>query len=104
MHFVDGPPITKVILDLVNPVSKVSTRHMKDKPLVVDINSFKGDRNEMLHEMEEMHSSVLAKGKNHTDFSINLLNDLLTVSDKSFLFTVEQTQDACDSDEDLSTE
>ena len=51
-----------------------------------------------------MHSSILAKGKTHPNFAINLLNDLLTVSDKPFIFIVEKTQDACDSDEDLSTE
>ena len=83
---IDIPLIVKIILDIVNPGSKLITRQTKDKLRIVDITSFEGDFREMLNEIEEMRGNILAEDEIYKDFYIDLLNSLRTVADKYFIF------------------
>ena len=66
--------------------------------------NIQGNVSEMLQNMEELWNDILEEGKNHQDFTIDLLNDLAEVQDKAFLLTLENTQDYYDSREDISND
>ena len=100
----DGPTLMKIILEITNPDTRVSTRDMKDKLCTVDISQFDGDVKEMLNYMEDLYTVIIAEGEDHPDFDIDLLNALRTVQDKSFLHILEEIQDLYKSGEKLTTE
>jgi len=88
-----------IILEMIKPDARVNTRDMKDKLRSIDISTFNGDVEDMLTEMEDLNSQILAEGEDHQDFNLDLLNVLKTVQDTAFIHTIDKLQDAYDAGE-----
>ena len=75
----DGSTMICIVLEMIKPDARVNIRDMKDKLCSIEISTFNGDVEDMLTEMEDLNSQILAEGEDHQDFNLNLLNALKTV-------------------------
>lgn len=57
------PTLMIIILQIINPDARVSTRDMKDKLRSIDITQFEGDVEEMLNHIEDLYAIILAEGE-----------------------------------------
>ena len=83
-HIVDGPSVIKIMLVMVNPQVKANDRDMTDKIRLMSVSQFDGGTTEVIQQMEETCSIILAKGDTHQYHAIDVINALNTAQDKSF--------------------
>lgn len=79
---IDRLSIIKSTLDLIFPGSKSSTREMNEKLRTVNATKCKGEANEMMQCIEDLHNDALVEGKSYQDTAIDILVSLSTVQDK----------------------
>ena len=101
MH--NRPTMAKIILNIMNPETRVNIHDLKKKISNASIDEFKGDVKKMFTCMKLLCDNIISKNERYNDLMLDILKALYTIQDKLFLVTVEKIQDEYNSRATLST-
>ena len=100
----DGPTMLKILVQSINPTTRVGVSDYKDRISAARMNKFSHNLIQMLDDMESNYHRILELGQKHEDWTLHVFNAMLSAKNKVFTDYIQRKKDEWEVGEDINVD
>ena len=100
----DGPTMLKILVQSINPTTRVGVSDYKERISSARMNKFNHDLIKMLDEMESNYNKILELGQQHEDWTLHVFNAMISAKNRVFTDYIQRKKDEWEVGEEVNVD